>query len=105
MGSVFESVYGMVRQIPPGRVTTYGNVCRLIGRGNARAVGFALKALPHDTDVPWHRVINAQGRISVSGREPHETNVQRMRLEAEGIVFADDGRIELHQYGWAGPTV
>ncbi|MBC7542553.1 MAG: MGMT family protein [Candidatus Sericytochromatia bacterium] len=103
MSGVFERVYDTVRQIPCGRVTTYGMVARLTGVANARTVGFALNALPIGTDVPWQRVINAKGTISERHRERTETNRQHDLLAAEGIAFDPAGRIDLAGYGWSGP--
>lgn len=104
MASVFDWVYAVVRQIPPGRVATYGTVARLTERTTPRAVGFALHALPPGTDVPWHRVINAQGTISVRGRAPDDTNRQWELLVAEGVTFTADERIDLARYAWNGPA-
>lgn len=93
-------VYAAVCQIPPGRVATYGQIARITGLGRlARQVGYALNALPADTEVPWHRVVNARGEISlrsVSGSE----SVQRLRLEQEGVRFDARGRIALAEYSW-----
>lgn len=103
MSTFYEEVYRASRMIPPGRVTTYGTIAAMTGRPMAaRAVGYALRALPDGTDVPWHRVINAQGRISLKARHPHETDLQRQLLEREGIVFDAEDRVDLHAYGWAG---
>ena len=86
-------VYAKVREVPPGAVTTYGDVAGALGsRRVARHVGFALSALPPDTDVPWHRVINGQGRISVRG-DSVRADVQRTRLLREGIAFDPRGRV------------
>ena len=98
----FEKVYLAVSAIPRGRVATYGEVARLLGtpRG-ARAVGWALRALPPELEkrVPWHRVVGAGGRISLrAGLGPE---LQRRRLCAEGIRFGR-GRIDLLRYG-VGP--
>jgi len=66
----YHRIYRVVRHIPKGRVATYGLVARLAGRpGAARTVGWALSALPEDADVPWWRVLNAAGRISLSGAD------------------------------------
>lgn len=93
-------IYEVVRRIPHGRVATYGQVARLAGLPRqARRVGYALSALRGDEGVPWHRVVNARGRISprASG-EPDDR--QRGLLEAEGVVFDDDGRLSLERYQW-----
>lgn len=102
MSSFYEEVYRATRLIPAGRVTTYGMIAAMTGRPlAARAVGYALRALPAVTTVPWHRVINAQGRISMKARHPHETDLQRHLLEREGIEFDADDRIDLGRFGWA----
>jgi methylated-DNA-protein-cysteine methyltransferase-like protein len=95
--ALFPRVYEIVRQVPRGRVTTYGDVAALVGPGcDARIVGYAMAVCPDD--VPWQRVINAQGKISV--RPGEGAQKQRMRLEAEGIVFDQRGRIDLKKYRW-----
>jgi methylated-DNA-protein-cysteine methyltransferase-like protein len=98
----FDRVYDLVGQIPRGRVATYGQVATLLGvpRG-ARAVGWALRALPRrrQNAVPWHRVVGAGGRISPRlGGGPL---VQRRRLRAEGVRFLS-GRVDLDRHGLLG---
>jgi len=96
----YRRVYRMVRHIPKGRVATYGVVARLAGRpGAARTVGWALSALPADSDVPWWRVLNAAGRISLSALE-HTSVVQRALLLREGVRFAPGGAVNLGVFGW-----
>jgi methylated-DNA-protein-cysteine methyltransferase-like protein len=82
-----ERIWRAVAAIPPGRVDSYGGVARRAGLpGRARLVGHALKAAPRDLDLPWHRVLNASGRISFpEGSEAHA--LQRRKLEAEGVRF------------------
>jgi methylated-DNA-protein-cysteine methyltransferase-like protein len=94
----FERVYGVVRRIPRGRVATYGQVAQLVGvaRG-ARAVGWALGGIGRRlASVPWHRVVGAQGRISLDGRP--SGLVQRKRLRAEGVRFVG-GRVDMNRHG------
>jgi len=95
--SFFARVYELVRQIPRGRVTSYGAIARALGvpRG-ARTVGWALSACPGD--VPWHRVVNAQGRIS--WRPTGGYVRQRTLLRREGVRFSRVGRIDFEQFGW-----
>lgn len=95
-------IYAVVKRIPRGRVATYGQVATLAGLdGHARQVGYALHDLPPQSNVPWHRVINARGEISPrSAGDSHE--LQRMLLEAEGVDFSLDGRVELKKYRWKG---
>ncbi|MFH2007109.1 MAG: MGMT family protein [bacterium] len=98
-GSYRERVWEVVRAIPPGQVATYGQLARLAGRCTARMAGYALAAVPDGSGIPWHRVVNAQGRISV--RSSGEPSVrQRLLLEAEGVVFDPGGRIDLRRFGW-----
>ena len=98
----YECVYALVRQIPPGKVVTYGQVAAMLGQPRAaRAVGYALRFLPAGTDVPWHRVINHRGQISL--RTPIESPLlQRLLLEEEGVVFDAEGRVDLVVYRWQG---
>ena len=100
----YECVYALVRQVPPGKVVTYGQVAALLGQPRAaRAVGYALRFLPAGTDVPWHRVINHRGQISL--RTPPESPLlQRLLLEEEGVVFDAEGRVDLGVYRWQGAT-
>jgi methylated-DNA-protein-cysteine methyltransferase-like protein len=94
-----ELIYGVIRRIPRGRVATYGQIATLAGlRGQARLVGYALAALDSDSRIPWHRVINARGEISLR-HEGHAAAMQRARLEAEGVVFRD-GRLSLERFRW-----
>lgn len=99
--SNYQRIYAVVRSIPPGRVATYGQVASLAGLpGHARQVGYALHALDaeHD-DVPWQRVINAQGEISRRA-DPGPEPLQRVMLEAEGVVFTTRGRVDLKRFRW-----
>ncbi len=95
----FARVYALVRRIPRGRVVTYGQVAALLGvpRG-ARAVGWALRALPEDAAarVPWHRVVGRDGRISP--RRGPGPEIQKRRLRAEKVAFRD-GRVDLGLHG------
>ena len=94
-----QRIYAAVRRIPRGRVATYGQVAELAGlEGQARQVGYALHALPARSNVPWHRVINARGEISLRrGSDAHE--LQRMLLEGEGIEFDEQRRVDLEKFG------
>lgn len=94
-------IRAVVRRIPAGRVSTYGDVAVLAGMpGQARLVGYALHALPQHTTVPWHRVINARGRISLGRAVPGGELVQQRLLEGEGVEFAADGRVDLKRFRW-----
>jgi len=101
----YARIYAVVRRIPHGRVTTYGAVARIAGLpGHARQVGYALSALPTGTSVPWHRVINAQGKLSLErvGSSPGTT--QRIRLVREGVVVNAGGKVSLTRFGWRVPN-
>ncbi len=107
-GNFYEQVYAVVRRIPRGKVTSYGRVAEMLGRPRAaRAVGYALNALkdkqsdPNYHDIPWQRVINSQGRISIVNRE-HSANQQAEILRSEGVVVSQDLRISLDIYLWEG---
>ena len=99
--SARRRIYAVVRRIPRGRVATYGQVARLAGMpGHARLVGYTLAALRDGDPAPWHRVVNAAGRISPrSGESPMEI-VQRLRLERERVVFDARGAIALQRFQW-----
>lgn len=91
----------MVRRIPAGRVATYGQVAELAGLPRQpRLVGYALHALPNGTRVPWQRVVNAQGRISVRAGQSAGSLTQRLLLEGEGVAFDARGRIALTRFRW-----
>ncbi|MEM7349160.1 MAG: MGMT family protein [Acidobacteriota bacterium] len=97
--SNYQRIYAAVRRIPEGRVATYGQIAVLAGLpGHARQVGYALHALDDDT-VPWHRVINAQGRVSLRS-EPGWEGFQRHLLEAEGVAFNARGAVDLKRFRW-----
>jgi len=96
----FARIYAVVRRIPRRRVASYGQVAALAGLpGRARLVGYALAALPEETDVPWQRVVNARGEVSARA-EPGRDHYQRHRLIEEGVVFDAAGRIDLRRFGW-----
>ncbi len=104
MSSFFEQVYAVVRQIPPGKVASYGQVAALLGHPRAaRTVGWALAALRENEEpgVPWQRVINAQGRVSIRNLE-HAPEEQQLLLEAEGVEFDEHGKVDWKRYGWEG---
>jgi methylated-DNA-protein-cysteine methyltransferase-like protein len=109
-GDFNEKVWEIVRQIPQGQVMTYGQIAGMIPTPEgmdeaeykafrARWVGSAMAACP--ADVPWQRVINAQGKVSPRGPGAQH---QRTLLEGEGVAFDDHGRIDLARFGWAGPS-
>ncbi len=105
MISFYEQVYAVVRRIPRGRVISYGRIARMLGRPRAaRAVGYALNALKDSEtggDVPWQRVVNAAGRISIVNREK-SAHEQAALLREEGVAVRDDLTLDLETYLWEG---
>jgi methylated-DNA-protein-cysteine methyltransferase related protein len=98
--SSYQRIYAIVRRIPKGRVATYGQVASLAGlKGHARQVGYALYALPDDTVIPWHRVVNASGGISLRAMPGGEL-VQRALLEREGVRVDPRGKVPLPRVRW-----
>lgn len=95
-GSVYQRIYAEVRRIPRGRVSTYGGIARRLGSCTARQVGYAMAALPAGSKVPWHRVINHKGEISLRD----DAVRQRALLEAEGVHFDVRGRVDLARVAW-----
>ena len=94
----FDKIYDVVKSIPKGKVATYGQVALLAGNPRwARVVGYALHSNPDPANIPCHRVVNREGKVAESfvfgGGD-----VQRQRLESEGIVFDKNGKINLEKY-------
>ncbi len=90
-----------MRKIPAGRVSTYGAIARVAGLdGQARLVGYALSNLPDGTAVPWHRVINAQGKLNPERAASSSGITQLLRLRREGVKVDAAGRISLAKFGW-----
>lgn len=95
----YHLIWETVSQIPKGRITTYGEIATLAGLpGQARLIGYALHNLPANTKVPWHRVINAQGKISLSNLDGMH-DVQWQLLKKEGVRFFKE-RTSFSKYGW-----
>lgn len=94
----WDPVYRLIKKIPRGKVTTYGELARALRlSGGARAVGYAMAACPSGRGIPWHRVIGAGGRLRIP--EPHGS-LQRRLLESEGVRIEDD-RIDMTIFGWS----
>ena len=100
--SMYDRIFSVVRMIPSGKVATYGQVSRIAGRCSARNVGYAMSSVPFGSDVPWHRVINSKGMVSIRSNGG-ECSAQRQLLEGEGILFNEKDRVNLSIYGWEGP--
>ncbi len=99
---MYNRIYALVSQVPSGRVATYGQISRIAGGCSARNVGYAMSSVPAGSDIPWHRVINSKGMVSVRS-SGNECSAQRQLLEAEGVRFDLRGRINLDEFGWEGP--
>lgn len=96
----WQPVYKLVKKIPRGRVTTYGEVARALKlRGGARAAGHAMAACPPGRGVPWHRVVGAGGRLLIA--EPH-ASLQRRLLETEGVTMTERS-VNMKRHAWS-PT-
>lgn len=99
--TLFDQIYEIILKIPKGKVATYGQIAAMAGNPRAaRVVGWVLNSLPNDADVPWHRVINAKGMSSL----PFEAQrkLQQALLEAEGVIFDKNRRVELEVFQWDG---
>ncbi len=95
-----QQILAVIDAIPYGRVATYGQIARLAGLPkHARLVGYVLKHLDAAADLPWHRVINSQGKISLSKLDENGLNMQAQKLLSEGIAVAA-GKIDLKKYQW-----
>lgn len=109
MGAFADRVFAVVKQIPPGKVATYGQIARIIGAPrSARYVGYALRANPEPgadhASIPCHRVVFKDGRMA-TGFAFGGPNVQQEMLEEEGVVFDDEGRVCMDDFQWDGrPT-
>ena len=111
--SFFTTVWDIVLQIPPGKVSSYGQIASMIPPDEdmeparmrnlaPRWVGTALRKTPRGKSIPWHRVINSQGTISFPSGSP-QADDQRRLLEQEGVVFDDLGKVNFRLYAWEGP--
>jgi methylated-DNA-protein-cysteine methyltransferase-like protein len=100
--SFFEQVHEVVCRIPPGKVATYGQIARILGQPrSARTVGWALRSTPEGRKIPWQRVVNSKGTVSFRPDSPGAA-IQQALLEEEGVVFDQEGRIDLEIFGWEG---
>ena len=99
LNKTYRLIWDTVKHIPKGRVATYGEIAEQSGfPRHARLVGYALHHLPEKSTVPWHRVINSKGEISLrTAGENH--SIQRTLLEREGVAFKNN-KVDLQQYGW-----
>jgi len=102
MSEFFQRVYEIVTRIPRGKVVTYGQIAADLGDPRqARTVGWAMRGTPEWLDIPWHRVVNSSGGISTR-HAIGGLNTQRKLLEDEGVIFNEDGCLDLEGYRWSG---
>ncbi|WP_407332540.1 MGMT family protein [Enterovibrio sp. 27052020O] len=95
-----DQIYAVLIQIPQGKVTTYGDVAKMAGfPRHARHVGKLLGSLPKDSRLPWFRVINGQGKISMIGER---FDRQREKLLDDGVEVKDNGTVSLRRFRWDG---
>ena len=98
-GKLFHNILDIIKQIPKGKIATYGQIAAMAGTQNPRLVGFALAGLKDDTTVPWFRVINSKGQISFP-EDSDGFKIQYSLLQNEGIIFDSKNKINLEQFGW-----
>ena len=99
---VYRRIYAAISRIPRGKVATYGAIARWARVPNPRQVGYALRTIPEGVVVPWHRIVNAQGKISERS-DPDGNEIQRLLLESERVEFLANGRVDLRRFSWPGP--
>lgn len=98
MNQFLSQIFAVIQQIPLGKVTSYGEIAKMSGYpGYARQVGKALGNLPPDSKLPWHRVVNSQGKISLKGEDLQR---QRNKLLSENVECSESGKISLKKYQW-----
>ena len=97
MNTFFNEVYDIVRKIPRGKVLSYGRIAMMLGKPQgARAVGWAMRVCPED--VPWQRVVKADGAVADGGF----SELRRARLRDDGVAFLPDGRVDMKKCMWDG---
>ena len=99
---VYRRILDVIRRVPYGQVATYGQIALIVGDCTPRMVGYCLASLDFDSDVPWQRIINYQGKVSPRSTG-HGSQVQRELLEEEGVEFDAQGRVSFRKYGWMEP--
>jgi len=103
VSALHERIYAVVHQIPAGQVASYGQVALIAGAGSARLVGQALARLPNGSGVPWHRVLNSQGKLALR-KDGGPSPEQRRRLGREGVRFDRNGKVDFQTVAWTGPS-
>ena len=100
--SLYQRIYKLVKQIPAGQVATYGQIAKMVGHCGPRQVGYAMSHTPKGEKIPWQRVINSQGRVSVR-KQGAEDPRQIKLLKQEGVIFDKSGKVDFAEYAWFGP--
>ena len=100
--TIYKQIHEIIRLIPYGKVATYGQIAEIVGSCTARMVGYAASSIPLESDIPWQRVINYKGGISLRSSGSGGELVQQKLLEAEGVKFDQSDRTDLDQYRWEG---
>ena len=100
--TIYKQIYEIIRLIPSGKVATYGQISEIVGYCTARMVGYAVSSIPLSSVIPWQRVINYKGEISLRSSGSGGELVQQKLLESEGVKFYPSGRNDLEQYRWEG---
>lgn len=96
---IYEQIHDLVRQIPPGKVATYGQIARVVGGCTPRMVGFAMAAVRGEDSVPWQRVLNVRGEVSARSAGDGAVR-QRRLLKKEGVSFNRKNRVDFDEVGW-----
>ena len=100
--TIYKQIYEIIRLIPSGKVATYGQISEIVGYCTARMVGYAVSSIPLSSVIPWQRVINYKGEISLRSSGSGGELVQQKLLESEGVKFDQSGRTDLEKYRWEG---
>ena len=100
--TIYKKIYEIIRLIPSGKVATYGQISEIVGGCTARMVGYAVSSIPLSSVIPWQRVINYKGEISLRSSGSGGELVQQKLLESEDVKFDQSGRTDLEQYRWEG---
>ena len=100
--TIYKKIYEIIRLIPSGKVATYGQISEIVGGCTARMVGYAVSSIPLSSVIPWQRVINYKGEISLRSGGSGGELVQQKILESEGVKFDQSGRTDLEKYRWEG---
>lgn len=102
--SIYNAIYEIVEQIPAGKVMTYGSIARLLAGCTPRMVGYALSSIPESYQLPWQRVVNSRGQISIRANGMPDERQQKL-LEAEGVKFNAQGTIDLQRYQFGNEEI